>query len=108
MNVNIPELVGLFVIGLIAGLSLAMFVKTVLKVFLFFTGFYILITGLLWYLGLIQFTISWNDVYNYVVNIIRGLGSNSGSISDVIIKNQKYLVCLIGGVIGFFVGVKKL
>jgi len=101
----IAELIGLFVIGLIIGLSLAMFTKTVLKIFLFFTGFYILITALLWYLGIITFTLSWGDVYNFIVNWVSSMRSNPTRLPEI---STKYISTLIGVIIGFFWGIRKL
>ena len=102
----IAELIGLFVIGLIIGLSLAMFTKTVLKVFLFFTGFYILITALLWYLHIIVFTISWSDVYHYIMHVVSSIRSNPRSLALMI--DDKHIATILGGIIGFIYGLRKL
>lgn len=99
------EYIGIFVVGLIIGMALAVFTRTMLRVFLFFTGFYIVVTFLLWWLGLITFTISYNDVVEMIKNYISNIKLDSSIITSLDIR---YVIAIIGGILGFIFGWKKI
>jgi len=100
------EYIGIFVVAFICGMALAVFTKTMLRIFLFFTGFYVLVTAFLWYLGLISFNLTIGDIITMVQDHISSLNLGSRNVLEKL--DIRYVIAIIGGVIGFITGWKKL
>ena len=97
------ELAALFIISLFAGISAGYFTKNATKLMLFFIGFYVMITFILWELGVVSINISIQGVMNALQEMIPKLTSlNSKTFTD------KAIVSLAGFGVGFFFGFTKI
>lgn len=101
MNIYyVGELIAIFIASLIGGFCVGYFLKINLKVISFLLGFYIVMTAVLYYLGIIRFTIDVETAKNTVWNLIS-------KIELPEIDWNKYGTAIVGGVLGLYLGLTK-
>jgi len=98
------ELVGIFVTSFIAGLASGYFLKVSSRILLFFLGFYVVLTALLWYLGIIVFTVSIQDIYSRILQGLSNIRLDTKSLEHL---TPQIITVILGGTVGFYFGVKK-
>lgn len=97
------ELVGIFVVALLAGIAVGYFLRVALKVSLVFIGFYILVTFALWWFGIITINIDLGMITESIKGLVSSLLHGSTRV-----LTQKEIVTLIGFLIGVYLGFRHI
>jgi len=96
---EVLEVVVIAIISFILGVSAGYYIKTSLKIILFFLGFYILTTAVLVYLGFLTVNIDFGAVLEYVKSLASGGG---GSLPEIDLRYVPFLIPFgIGVIVGF-------
>jgi len=102
------EILIILIIIFFAGLSIGFFLKKLAKLFLFFIGYYLFLSLLLVYTGVISITINWQVFTTAYNTLLQGLGGGSGILDKLRnILTTKYVLFALAGLVGFAIGLKK-
>lgn len=99
------ELIAVFILSLFAGFSAGYFVKTSFKAFSFMMGFYVILTALLWFMHIITFTITFDEVYSMAVKLWEHIMEFKAQ--QAIDLSKHIIVAVIGFVLGFLRGIRQ-
>jgi len=101
LDINyLAQLIGIFIASVIGGFCVGYFLRISLKVIAFMLGFYIVLTAVFYYLGIIQFTIDAERFKEIIMNLIS-------KIELPEIDWNKYGSAIAGGILGIYLGLIK-
>lgn len=103
---GIIELILLAILAYICGFAAGYFVKTMLRIFLVFLGFYILLTIPLVYFHIITINVSFGSIIDAAYRIITGIKSCAAA-GQIPIPSLKEFLYIIVFAIGFLTGLRK-
>ena len=91
--------VAIFVASLIGGFMVGYFLRISLRVIAFMLGFYIVVTALLYYLGVITFTINYEQAIKIAQSLIARIELPK-------VDWNKYGTAIVGGLLGLYFGLR--
>jgi len=86
-------------------MAVAYFLKTSFKILLYFAGFYILLTLILWQLHVIAFTVTFEDIFSGIYQALQGVLQRKSLDISIHVES---VIAITGGALGFLFGLKKL